>query len=114
MARSRCSHVSRRKKKASSTSCSNCCIRFSKPRKTSAHLAVGFRKEFTMEEQPTQTLIEDRQMPNAALRLLFLSIEEVMGSDGTKAVLNGAKMPQYIGNYPPNNLVLGVSFSAYG
>ncbi len=58
--------------------------------------------------------IEDRALPNAALRLLFVSIEDVMGPDGMKAVLNGAKMQQYIGNYPPNNLEYGVTFSQYG
>ncbi len=58
--------------------------------------------------------IEDRALPNAALRLLFIAIEDVMGSDGMKAVLNGAKMSQYIGNYPPNTLEYGVTFSQYG
>jgi len=57
---------------------------------------------------------EDRLMPNGTLRLLFLSIEEVMGPDGMKAVLNGAGMQHYIGNYPPNTLELGVKFSEYG
>ncbi len=38
-----------------------------------------------------------------------------MGSAGMKAVLNGAKLTQYLGNnYPPNNLELGVKFSDYG
>ena len=58
--------------------------------------------------------IPDRAMPSGALRLLFLSIEEVMGPDGIKAVLNGAKLAHYINNYPPNTLELGVTFSEYG
>src|SRR5690349_5064307 len=58
--------------------------------------------------------IPDRAMPSGALRLLFLAIEEVMGTDGIKAVLNGAKLSQYINNYPPNTLELGVTFSEYG
>ncbi len=62
----------------------------------------------------TTTMIPDREMPNAALRLLFVSIEEVMGVSGMKAVLNGAKMSQYIGNYPPNDLEYGVTFGQYG
>lgn len=57
---------------------------------------------------------DDRMMPNDALRLLFLAIEEVMGADGMKAVLHGAKLEHYIGNYPPKNLELGVKFSEYG
>lgn len=57
---------------------------------------------------------EDRLMPSGTLRLLFLSIEEVMGAEGMKAVLRGAKMDRYINNYPPNSLELGVRFSEYG
>jgi len=53
-------------------------------------------------------------MPNDALRLFFIAIEEVMGADGMKAALHGAKMDKYIGNYPPKNLELGVTFSEYG
>lgn len=60
------------------------------------------------------TQVLDRELPNAALRLLFLSVEEVMGANGLKAVLNGAKVPQYINNYPPNNLEYGVTFGEYG
>lgn len=57
---------------------------------------------------------EDRLMPNGTLRLLFMSIEEVMGAAGMKAVLHGAHMDNYINNYPPNSLELGVRFSEYG
>ena len=48
-------------------------------------------------------------MPSAALRLLFLSIEEVMGTDGIKAILNGAKLSHYINNYPENTIAYGVT-----
>lgn len=58
--------------------------------------------------------VQDRDMPSAALRMLFLSMEEVMGPEGMKAVLHGAGMTHYIGNYPPNTLELGVRFSEYG
>ncbi len=56
---------------------------------------------------------EERMMPNDALRLFFLAIEEVMGKDGMKAALRGAKLDQYIDNYPPKNLDLEVRFSDY-
>jgi predicted hydrocarbon binding protein len=56
----------------------------------------------------------DRELPNSALRLLFLSAEEVMGADGMQAMLNGAHMPQYLGHYPPDNLEYGATFSQYG
>jgi predicted hydrocarbon binding protein len=59
-------------------------------------------------------MTEDRAMPNDALRLLLMAIEDVMGPEGMKAVLHGAKLAQYIGNYPPKNLELGVKFSQYG
>lgn len=68
----------------------------------------------TVEIEEAPEAIQDRWMPNATLRLLFMSIEEVMGADGMKAVLNGAHLQQYIGNYPPNTLELGVKFSEYG
>jgi predicted hydrocarbon binding protein len=57
---------------------------------------------------------EERMMPNDALRLFFLAIEEVMGQDGMKAAMRGAKLERYIDNYPPKNLALGVKFSEYG
>jgi len=56
---------------------------------------------------------EDRGMPNDALRLLFFSIEEVMGKDGMKAALRGAKLERYIDNYPSKSLEFGVKFSEY-
>ena len=56
---------------------------------------------------------EDRMMPNDALRMLFFSIEDVMGKDGMKAALRGAKLERYIDNYPPKSLDLGVKFSEY-
>lgn len=59
-------------------------------------------------------MVEDRMMPNDALRILFMAIEEVMGPDGMKAVLRGAKLDRYIGNYPPKNLNLDIKFSEYG
>lgn len=57
---------------------------------------------------------EERQMPNAALRILLDAIEEVMGSNGTKAVLNASKLSNYIDNYPPKNLEMGATFAEYG
>jgi predicted hydrocarbon binding protein len=59
-------------------------------------------------------MTDERMMPNDALRLLFLAIEEVMGGEGMKAVLRGAKLERYIENYPPKNLDWGVKFSEYG
>ena len=59
-------------------------------------------------------MADDRLMPNDALRILFMAIEEVMGPDGMKAVLRGAKLERYIGNYPPKSLELAVKFSEYG
>ena len=57
---------------------------------------------------------DDRMMPNDALRILFLAIEEVMGKDGMRAALRGAKLDRYLDNYPPRNLNLEVKFSEYG
>lgn len=57
---------------------------------------------------------ENRPMPNASLRTLFKAIEEVMGTNGTKAVLNLAHLQKYINNYPPNNVERGVTYRDYG
>ena len=57
---------------------------------------------------------EDRPMPNAALWVLLEAIEDVMGANGTKAVLNAGGLSQYIDNYPPKNLEMEAYFSQYG
>ena len=57
---------------------------------------------------------EDRPMPNAALRVLLDAIEEVMGENGTKAVLNAGGLSKYINNYPPKDLEMKANFSEYG
>jgi len=67
--------------------------------------AQHFSKETAMPE--------DRKIPNDALRLFFVAIEEVMGKEGMRAVLRGAKLEKYIDNYPPKNLELGVTMAEY-
>jgi predicted hydrocarbon binding protein len=57
---------------------------------------------------------EDRPMPNAALRVLLDAIQEVMGENGTKAVLNAGGLSRYIDNYPPKTLDKNASFAEYG
>lgn len=57
---------------------------------------------------------EQRPMPNAALRVLLEAIEEIMGANGTKAVLHAGGLGKYIDNYPPKNLDLGANFAEYG
>jgi predicted hydrocarbon binding protein len=59
-------------------------------------------------------MADERMMPNDALRMFFFAIEEVMGKEGMKAVLHGAKLDKYLDNYPPKNLDLDVRFSDYG
>ena len=57
---------------------------------------------------------EERPMPNAALRVLLDAIEEVMGKNGTKAVLNAGGLSRYIDNYPPKDLEMNANFAEYG
>jgi predicted hydrocarbon binding protein len=57
---------------------------------------------------------EVRPMPNAALRVLLEAIEEIMGENGTKAVLNAGGLSKYIDNYPPKNLDMEATFAEYG
>lgn len=42
--------------------------------------------------------------PNKIGRLFYLSLEEVMGVNGVKALLRLAELPQFIDAYPPNDL----------
>jgi predicted hydrocarbon binding protein len=57
---------------------------------------------------------EDRMMPNANLRVLLVAIEEVMGENGAKAVLNAGGLGHFIDNYPPNDTKLEASFADFG
>jgi predicted hydrocarbon binding protein len=57
---------------------------------------------------------DERPMPNAALRTLLEAIQDVMGENGTKAVLNTGGLQRYVGNFPSNNLDRDVTFSDYG
>lgn len=52
--------------------------------------------------------------PNKIGRIYLMAMEEVMGTNGIKAVLNLAKTPELIGNYPPNNLAREFDFSDFG
>jgi predicted hydrocarbon binding protein len=52
--------------------------------------------------------------PNKIGRIYLMAMEEVMGTNGIKAVLNLAKVPELIGNYPPNNLAREFEFSDFG
>jgi hypothetical protein len=56
----------------------------------------------------------NRPIPNAALRTLFKAIEEVMGTNGLKAVLNLGGLQRYINNLPLNNLENDVRHADYG
>jgi predicted hydrocarbon binding protein len=52
--------------------------------------------------------------PNKMGRIYLMAMEEVMGSNGIKAVLNLAKIPELIDNYPPNNLAREFDFADFG
>ena len=52
-------------------------------------------------------------LPNASLRVLFLSMEDVMGQHGINAVLNSARLSRFVKNYPPNDLEECVPFEDY-
>ncbi len=59
-------------------------------------------------------MLQDRELPNPALRVLLLSVEQVMGADGMEAMLNAADLSQYLGNDLPNNPEHRATFSQYG
>jgi predicted hydrocarbon binding protein len=52
--------------------------------------------------------------PNKMGRMMLLSLEDVMGKNGVKAVLSLARLRHRIDNFPPDNLALGWSFDEMG
>ncbi len=52
--------------------------------------------------------------PNKIGRIYLMALEEVMGTNGIKAVLNLAKVPELIDNYPPNTLAREFDFADFG
>ena len=48
--------------------------------------------------------------PNNMGRIILLGMEEILGQNGLKAVLNQANLSYLINNYPPNNLDLLFEF----
>jgi len=50
--------------------------------------------------------------PNLMGRIILLSLEEIVGSNGVNAVLNLASLPDFIDNYPPHNQNLEFPFQS--
>jgi predicted hydrocarbon binding protein len=46
------------------------------------------------------------KLPNQLFNLAFVTVEEILGKNGLNSVLNYARIPHYINNYPPNTLDL--------
>jgi hypothetical protein len=44
-------------------------------------------------------------------RIIILALEEIMGKNGLNAILNMAKLPQFIDNYPPDDFEKGFDFA---
>jgi predicted hydrocarbon binding protein len=59
-------------------------------------------------------MAEDRPMSNATIRVLLDAVEEVMGANGTKAVLNSGGLTDFAAAYPPKDLEMDRHFSEYG
>ena len=51
--------------------------------------------------------------PNKIARIFLLAMEEIMGKNGLNAVLNMAKQPQLIDNYPPDSLDKAFDFAQF-
>jgi predicted hydrocarbon binding protein len=49
--------------------------------------------------------------PNKFGLIMIKSLEDVMGRNGLNAILNLAGVPQYVENYPPDNLDKGFDFA---
>lgn len=69
--------------------------------------------EETVSEEfvPEKTTTEAQYFyPNRWGRLVLTSAEEIVGERGMAAVLNMAKIPEYIKNYPPDSMDKGFTF----
>ena len=51
--------------------------------------------------------------PNKIARIFLQAMEEIMGKNGLNAVLNMAKQPNLIDNYPPDNLEKEFDFAQF-
>ena len=51
--------------------------------------------------------------PNKMARIFVLAMEEIMGKNGLNAILNMAKLPNLIDNYPPDNLDKAFDFADF-
>ena len=51
--------------------------------------------------------------PTKIVRIVLEAMEDVMGQNGLNAVLNMAGLPEYIGNYPPDNLEKEFDFADF-
>ncbi|MEZ4668624.1 MAG: 4-vinyl reductase [Anaerolineae bacterium] len=51
-------------------------------------------------------------LPNRIARYFFLAMDDVMGQVGLNTLLKQAKLEQYIGQYPPDNLEKKFDFSS--
>jgi predicted hydrocarbon binding protein len=47
--------------------------------------------------------MEDRPIENKAFRVILLGVQEIVGENGLKSVLNYSGLTKYIGNIPPND-----------
>lgn len=52
--------------------------------------------------------------PNRWMRILLISTEEIIGKNGVNSLLNLAGLPEYIGNYPPDNMKKEFPFDHVG
>ncbi len=66
------------------------------------------------EEEKKEEKEKQYFYPNKWARVMLTSAEEVMGEKGVAALLNMAKIPELIGNYPPDNMKKEFSFTRVG
>ena len=52
-------------------------------------------------------MTENVELANRAFRVILLAVEDVVGKNGTAAILRQANLAQYIDNYPPSNMERG-------
>jgi predicted hydrocarbon binding protein len=53
------------------------------------------------------------KLPNQILYLAFITMEEILGPNGLKSILNYTKLQKFIDNSPPNNMELEQSYEDF-
>lgn len=86
---------------------------------TLAHTVAAFLREHESQAQARREEAAGKEhtgyfYPNKWVRIVLLAVEDVMGRDSTHTLLKGAKLPDLIDHYPPDNMQKEFRFDDLG